>query len=220
MARAHSGAPMSRFSTGLAVVLATLTLVGTASAADLARKGVNKPIEYTPRAYDWTGFYAGVNAGYGFDATDKSGTSNDGGFVGGGQIGYNWQLNQFVFGVEADIQYADLETKYNGTGYKDGINWFGTVRARAGYAVDKYLVYATGGFAYGGADTSGTGGDDTRTGWTVGGGLEYAFTSNITGRIEGLYVSLERDSSRPSFVDKNQEFGVIRAGVNFKFNTF
>ena len=84
-----------------------------------------------------------------------SGGGSDGGFVGGGQIGYNYQFNQFVIGLETDIQYADLGNGRSLTfgqgfaGNNNNGNWFGTVRARAGFAFDRALVYATGGLAYG-----------------------------------------------------------------------
>jgi outer membrane immunogenic protein len=77
-----------------------------------------------------------------------------------------------------------------------GIEYFGTVRARAGVAFDRVLVYATGGFAFGGFDGGNGGfvddGDDIQGGYAVGGGIEYAFTNNLTAKIEGLYVNLDR----------------------------
>jgi outer membrane immunogenic protein len=124
------------------------------------------------------------------------------------------------------------------------LEWFGTVRGRAGVALDRWMIYATGGFAYGGGGRNNDfcGGvffdcnnDNTRTGWTVGGGVEYAFASYLTARIEGLWVSLNRDNRRfagtvfdPTtdtlFVTggnrRNNEFGVVRAGVNWKFGTY
>ncbi|MFD2252746.1 outer membrane protein, partial [Pseudochelatococcus lubricantis] len=168
----------------------------------------------------------------------KSG-NDDGGFTGGGQIGYNYQIDQFVIGVEADINYADLKGKNNAWGYagigssSNGIEWFGTVRARLGFAIDRALIYGTGGFAYGGGNSNGfvyngvyySQDDDTRTGWTLGAGVEYAFTDNITARVEGLYVNLgkeDRNFFAPTIYNKRKdtEFGVIRAGLNYKFNTF
>jgi outer membrane immunogenic protein len=241
-----------------------------------------------------------VNAGYGFDvgnnnnpaggyAVGPGGTTpagvftpgstvfpaigaNRDGFVGGGQIGYNYQMGNFVIGLEADIQYADLVTNRSaGTGFgagsglaapfvafapaggnRAGIDWFGTVRGRLGWAFDRTLVYGTGGLAYGsGPDncnsigffgTAGrcTGGDDIRTGWAAGGGIEYAFTPNMTGKLEALYVNLDRtNASRyigdaigpgpgfartPVFLSgqraREDEFVVVRAGLNYKFNSF
>jgi outer membrane immunogenic protein len=144
------------------------------------------------------------------------------GFVGGGQIGYNYQIGQWVIGIEADLQFADLNKSNTGdvvtlipavgnpgipgfVGARNanfgGIDWFGTVRGRLGYAIDRLLVYGTGGFAFGGADNNNSDGfdgfrdrgDSTRTGFAAGGGIEYAFTPNLTGKIEGLYVNLERN---------------------------
>jgi outer membrane immunogenic protein len=88
------------------------------------------------------------------------------------------------------------------------------VRGRAGVAFDRVLVYGTGGFAYGDVGPWGTDG----IGWTVGGGIEYAFTNNITAKIEGLYVNLERDDRfRGVRVRGEEDFGVVRAGLNYKF---
>ncbi len=81
------------------------------------------------------------------------------------------------------------------------------MRARAGVAFDRALIYATGGFAFA----------DDANGWTVGGGLEYAFTNNLSAKIEGLYVNLDQDHD---FVDDEAEFGVVRAGLNFRFGTY
>jgi outer membrane immunogenic protein len=179
------------------------------------------------------------------------------GFTGGGQIGYNYQIGSFVVGVEADIQGIATDNNNNDfflrpafipgdvlvapTGGLRGLDWFGTVRARAGVAFDRWMVFATGGFAYGGGgDNNFCGGvffdcnnDDTRTGWTVGGGVEYAFTNNFTARLEGLYVNLGSDNSfngvvfdnasRTLFVGRDSgdnEFGVARAAVNYKFSTY
>nr|WP_183752733.1 outer membrane protein [Pseudochelatococcus contaminans] len=230
------------------VVATGLLASGAAFAADLPSRQV-EPVApvYAAPAFTWTGFYVGVNAGYAWNANDNNNntfygsSSNDGGFTGGGQIGYNYQINQFVIGAEADINYADLKNKNNGWAYtgfasnsSNGIEWFGTVRARVGFAIDRALIYATGGFAYGGGGNDNnfvyngvyySQSNDTRTGWTVGGGVEYAFTDNITARIEGLYVNLGKEN-RNYFVPvvnnsrKDNEFGVVRAGLNYKFNTF
>ena len=225
--------------------------------------------------FTWTGFYVGVNAGYGWQNNNDNsffvpaGTfpitapaasgivsfaEDDGdGFVGGGQIGYNYQMGTFVIGLEADLQWADLGGS-NGTafipasfpatfvpaGAAGGVDWFGTVRARLGFAVDRALIYATGGFAYGGTDSGNNGifdnNDDTRTGWVLGGGVEYAFTQNLTAGLEGLWVNLDGDN-KGTFVgteviggtvtpvyatgvdrgDDENDFFVARAKLNFKF---
>ncbi|MBS7695646.1 MAG: porin family protein [Chelatococcus sp.] len=245
-------------------VIASAGLATGALAADLPSRTVAPvaPVAPIVPIFTWTGFYVGVNAGYGWNTNNNdnnvvyvpgtgyigTGSSgSDGGFVGGGQIGYNYQFGQFVAGVEADIQYADMTSNnnngafYAGTGYigsqSNGVDWFGTVRARLGFAFDRALIYGTGGFAYGGGNSNGyyynglyyKNGDDTRTGWTLGAGVEYAFTDNITARIEGLYVNLGKSGNNAYVYDanyfngskrKDTEFGVVRAGLNYKFSSF
>ncbi|GJE55733.1 MULTISPECIES: outer membrane protein [Methylobacterium] len=238
-------------------VLAGMTAV--ASAADLPRRVAAPPIFTPVPVFTWTGFYAGFNAGYGFGTKDNQqatvigvpangvlvnaagapatgaiafGNSNrTDGFVGGGQIGYNYQFTPgsgFVIGVEADAQYADFGrdrnrfatsigtapgagvTVFNPNGLS-GLDYFGTVRGRLGYAFDRTLVYGTGGFAYGagggrefGLPDSST--SDFQTGYAVGGGIEYALptdsfvnffkSSAVTLKVEGLYVNLDRGGNR------------------------
>jgi outer membrane immunogenic protein len=206
------------------ILLSSVALLGLATgamAADLPSRRAPAPIVAAVPVFTWTGFYVGVNAGYGwsnddFDAFDLADDEDDGGFVGGAQVGYNYQIGSFVVGLEGDIQYADFGRDnvfdFDGDGEDDdfGSDWFGTVRARAGVAFGQALVYATGGFAFA----------DDANGWVVGGGLEYAFTNNLSAKIEGLYVNLEEDDI-PGFDDEfDNDFGVIRAGLNFRFNTF
>lgn len=262
------------------ILLSTVAIVGFSAgafAADLPARTM-APAPFVPVApvFTWTGFYAGVNAGYAWADSEEntffvpagsvpgfpaaSGTvfygdnSDDGGFTGGGQIGYNYQFGSFVVGAEADLQYADLgrdrfsysfpgsfPTTYVAPAPGGGVEWFGTVRARLGFAIDRLLVYGTGGFAYGGGDDSGNNGlfvnndDDIRTGWTLGGGVEYAVTNNVIVGLEGLYVSLDRSDrggnggyyttatgavvpvTVPVTKNNDNEFGVVRARLNYKF---
>ena len=140
----------------------------------------------------------------------------------------------FLVGVETDLQYAAVGNKgasYGNvyyTGNSDG--FFGTVRARLGLAFDRALVYGTGGFAYG--DVGGNRSYDpvlgyhrdnsTNGGWTLGGGMEYAVSNNISAKVEGLYVNLDTKSNYTlgdRYDDRRDtEFGVLRAGLNYKFN--
>lgn len=248
------------------VAAVSLVASGAAIAADLPSRQIEPIAPVVAPIFSWTGFYVGVNAGYAWNSNDDttvwgngvsyhSGNNDDGGFTGGGQIGYNYQFGQFVAGIEADINYADLKGKsisytvpvgyFNGVnalgGSHSGIEWFGTVRARLGFAIDRALIYATGGFAYGGGGNSGTfsvasgnnsylfqADDKTLGGWVLGGGLEYAFTNNITARVEGLYVNLGKSGNitpvgHNNWVNwnrKDNEFGVVRAGLNYKFDSF
>ena len=213
-----------------------LVAAGAATAADLpSRKGpVVAPIAYAP-IFTWTGFYVGANAGYGWGTVDSTNLgilptfSDPDGFIGGGQIGYNYQLGQIVLGVEADFQGADLKASVAGGGFtaSNELNYFGTVRARVGYAFDRFLPYVTGGFAYANVKTSITGpgvafrDDSTQYGYTIGAGLEYAFTNNLTAKIEYLYVDLERERINTVFgttgAKVGTDFSVVRAGLNYKF---
>ena len=160
------------------------------------------------------------------------------GFIGGGQIGYNIQSGAFVGGLETDIQYA---------GIKDSVAWgpygflrvnsggsggyFGTVRVRGGYAIDRTLLYLTGGLAYGGLSSDPLGGNATsHTGYTLGGGVEYAIDQHWTARLEALYINLSNGESKtigvtgplqtvyyPVRVSNGNGGGVVRLGVNYKF---
>lgn len=124
---------------------------------------------------DWSGFYAGLNVGYAWQASDGGiEVTIDGvpytdplddleaeGFFGGAQAGFNHQIDSFVLGIEADIQAADISDDVEGFGngaeideYSASIdlNWFGTLRGRVGVAFENTLLYATGGLAFGGVD--------------------------------------------------------------------
>jgi len=188
------------------------------------------------------------------------GNSNLDGVVGGGQIGYNWQTQNWVWGLEADIQGTgergsrDITCPIGactppivGALFVPGpavpatltqqIDWFGTVRARGGFLVTpRVLLYATGGLAYGGVNTSETIGGfgfsntDTRVGYAVGAGVEGAIGGNWTARLEYLYLDLGRTSG--SFATTIAALGggtltgnysscvtdnVLRVGLNYKF---
>jgi outer membrane immunogenic protein len=123
--------------------------------------------------------------------------------IGGVQIGSNLQYESFVYGIEADFQYANVGTSINwglygrlGLGSGSSAGYFGTVRGRAGYAIDRTLLFLTGGLAYGGLNKSPLGGNSTSNiGYAFGGGVEYAFTQNWTVKAEALYLSLSNGRS-------------------------
>ena len=195
---------------------------------------------------------ATLNAGVGVPAELDIGP---GGVIGGGQAGCNYQTGRFVFGVETDIQGSGIRGNAsiffpspNGgitdattaTGHEQ-LDWFGTVRARAGFAaMDSLLLYATGGLAYGGVSSSASlvltpaadgnyagSASETKTGWTAGAGAEYAFARNWSVKVEYLYLDLGTtnvrmvDPNRPNtFIDygfRHRE-NIVRAGLNFRFN--
>jgi outer membrane immunogenic protein len=204
------------------------------------------PAAYAPPPlFSWTGFYLGINGGYGFGQsgwTDvingPTGNFNTSGFLIGGTIGGNYQIGSFVIGVEADGDWNDANgTTFIGScaavGCETKSDWLATVRARAGFAWDRVLFYGTGGAAF--ADLQAAAGgfpfaSATQTGWTVGGGIEWAFAPNWTAKIEYLYVDLGNFTCPFASCGAQNLAGtvtasdtvtltenVIRAGINYKF---
>ena len=211
---------------GLTLTSALALAAFSANAADMYRGEPAGSYKDAPVyvANTWTGFYAGVNGGYGW-TSDSSNFQPEGGF-GGGQIGYNWQGGfgfgqAWVFGVEADFQGADISD--NAFGVKSQLNWFGTVRGRLGYAFDRTLVYATGGFAYGEVETKvpGFSQSDTQTGYVVGGGVEYKI--NPSWSLKGEYQFISLDASDASGAGSLAGFSntdrtdvhTVRLGLNY-----
>jgi len=179
-------------------------------------------------------------AGYfvgGVPFTGFGGDEGDG-FLAGVHAGYNYQVGSFVVGLEGDIAgvFGDDDDDFDGVIIGPGglpvaysipsssIDWQGSVRARLGFAFDRALVYATGGFAFAGlSDGFGDADDDTLTGWTLGAGLEYAFTNNLTTRVEYRYTSFDGDNvvfDATDFGDNEIEFHTVRVGLSYKFSTY
>ncbi|MFN3688276.1 outer membrane protein [Salinarimonas sp.] len=222
---------MSRF---LLSSVAIVAMTATAFAADLPSRTAPASPVFAPTlpAFTWTGFYVGANAGYSwgkFTGTGGNLFRDADGFVGGAQLGYNVQLDQFVVGLETDIQGVDFRARPTvagagvvGANARAQVDYFGTVRARFGFALDRALVYGTGGYAYGRAKVAvpGVGSDSNiHHGWALGAGVEYAFTDNLTTRVEYLYTDLQNKTFRlPGVTTRaGAEFSTVRAGVNFKF---
>ncbi len=225
------------YSSAAALAFAGVTgaaVVGTASAADLARRApppvVTKappPPAYAP--YNWTGAYIGVNGGYGFGRSKWSSLPANfdvKGGLAGGQLGYNWQFGQFVYGVEADGDWTDLRgTDCGGASCRTRNDFLSTVRGRAGIAIDRLMPYVTGGLAVGNirATVPGFAGiDQTNAGWTAGGGLEYALSNNWTVKAEYLFVDLRKDRCDTACGlslgnDVSLTSNVVRAGFNYRF---
>jgi outer membrane immunogenic protein len=189
-----------------------------------------------------TGTDIGNSIGEGliFSPGDSYGMSGVGGLF-GVNVGYNWQFDpHWVLGIEGDIAGATLNKNGNGFNGNFGsevtstLSALGTVRGRIGYAFDRVLIYATGGLAFGNVHnrasfeqhpTDTVDQSNWKTGWTVGGGLEYAFTNNWTVRVEGLYVDLGTTTLKAtgtlpisgcSFGFKNA-YALGRIGLNYKF---
>jgi outer membrane immunogenic protein len=264
-------------------------LAGTnlASGADLPFKAPPRPVPMDPQ---WTGFYAGLNGGYSWGSSETnvtfintatglpialpagsiSGATFDlNGGVFGGQIGYNWQVDKIVLGVETDIQWSGqkgnasflcaavavtagpclpgltfLPAGAGGTSLsmEQKLEWFGTLRLRGGVLVTpSWLLYATGGFAYGEIQTntalSGFNGNGlpvaaaattnaTNVGWTIGAGLEGRVWGNWTAKLEYLFMDLGTVSGAVSLApsptiaanwSSKITDNIFRVGVNYQF---
>lgn len=223
--------------------LAAGACASNALAADLGPYRPPPPAEpyYEPvrnGPYNWQGLYLGVNAGYGWGNDNSasfngvgggSGALNTDGWFGGGQVGYNAQFNALVLGLEADLQGADISdtTALSGglSSVTTDIEYFSTLRGRVGFAAGPALLYVTGGWAFAdlsqslnspGASLSSS---DWETGYTVGGGIEWAFAPNWSLKSEYLYVDLgDQTYSSPAGTYTTQtDFHTARVGLNYRF---
>lgn len=189
-------------------------------AADAVEAIPEAPIAMeTPMVFSWSGPYLGVHGGYGWGNADVDnvGDQDFNGARFGGFAGYNWQLsNGFVAGIEGDLNYDwnedDIIAGVDGkTGFSGGI------RARAGYAFDRALLYAAGGWTATNIEVDGGGvdDDDTLHGWTLGAGVDYAFTDNMFGRVEYRYNDYGSGDILGNDVDFNQHVFQVGLGVKF-----
>jgi outer membrane immunogenic protein len=261
------------------VALLSFGFVASSQAADLGPLPA-EPVSPALSPYNWTGFYVGLNGGYGWGRFGTSANSittsgslvgiaagtfdppqtfrgadrsvNGNGWLGGGQIGYNYQIGTWVLGVEGDYQAAGLKGTDRFLGSAQGpiynttakVESFGTIRARAGYAFDDLLIFATAGLAVGEAkaETSVQGGvpgpgndnpvfsgSDTQTlvGWTIGAGAEYAIAhSNWSVKAEYLYADFGDKKFVVGFPGTDGDVArstgdvtasILRLGVNYRF---
>ncbi len=193
--------------------VAILSAISAASAADLPRSPYAAPAPYA--VYSWVGPYLGFNLGYQWGSTTNSG-ARPSGLMGGIQGGYNWQIGQFVFGGETDLQVSDADDTF--AAWKFSKPWFGTLRGRAGYAMNNVLLYATFGLAYGGgtAETAGLKESNTHVGWAGGAGMEVGLGANWSAKAEYLFVDLS-DQRYVLFGNTGFESNILRFGVNYRF---
>lgn len=237
---------MKRFAVGFFALAAVVAVAaGSASAADLTLPPfVKAPIMTPPPPppFTWTGFYIGGNAGYAWGNSTASNPllpplTNTGSFpisgaLAGGQIGFNWQYEALVLGVESDIDWSGVKGSTS-NGLCTGVvcttsdSWLGTARGRLGIAADHWLFYGTGGVAYGDIRFTdlpaplAVSGTATKIGWTAGGGIEYAFDRNWSIKAEYLYVSLDSAgfACTPGCGTSSISFNenIVRGGLNFRF---
>lgn len=237
------------------IVVASVVLsLGSAMAADLPPLYKARP---AVAAYNWNGFYVGAHIGGAWEHRDFSQTTTVGPLVesgsltsssvsGGGQIGYNWAINNFLLGLEADVSGTGLNAStqtFNLVGASPGWNqktdFFGTARGRVGLISDNWLFYGTGGLAWaddqftrtqltagGGSPPAGfvASNNATRIGWAAGAGIEWGFAANWSAKLEYLYMNLGSDTF--SFTVPSGTFTVreadltintVRFGVNYRF---
>ncbi len=194
--------------------------------------------------YNWSGFYVGIAGGWVSGSNDvdllppSAGSFSSrlrGGLV-GGEYGYNWQFNNWLFGTESDLSWSNAKSTIAvcGAGFscEDKVRWLSTSRVRVGVTAGptgNWLFYGTGGLADGSvrrSDTSAAGASLNQNkmnwGWTIGGGVEVGFAPNWSFKIEALYVDLDGSKTYPAvglFANEhiNEKFGVYRVGLNYRF---
>jgi outer membrane immunogenic protein len=216
-------------------IVIAVALAGVMARPAVAADLMARPADVAAPAPLWTGLYAGVNLGGAWSTGP-----NMSGVIGGGQVGYNWQLGSLVFGPEADIQGADLHSARfltNALGHvitsNRSVDYLGTVRGRVGFAHDHWLAYGTGGLAYTTINSNGMGivgvtgnysGSNTNVGFAVGGGLEWAFRDRWSAKAEYLYSEFSGNTNvypttTPAITIhyNTLRMNTARIGVNYRF---
>jgi outer membrane immunogenic protein len=219
--------------TGIAVAALLIAPIA-AQAADLRQPSYKAPA-YSAPAFSWSGFYVGLNVGYGWgtasftDPVIGNMSTRVTGALGGATLGYNYQTGSWVWGVEGDLGISSVKgtntTVCSAPGCEFSNTWLGTARGRIGYAFDRYLVYGTGGAAYG--NLKFTGPDSmseakSKLGWTLGAGVEYAFMGAWSIKAEYLYVDLgtftcSTATCIPDGATIKMPINIARLGVNYRF---
>ena len=200
-----------------AMILAAVVAVpGAAVAADMGARGPTPYYAQPASYYNWSGLYAGVNAGYEWGHVTNS-SLDPSGIAGGGQVGYNWQSGQFVFGAETDIQASAADDTF--APWKFSNPWFGTLRGRAGYALNNILFYGTLGMAYGELSGQLNSLEENKTlvGWTAGAGMEVGLAPKWSAKMEYLYMDLGDRAYTITGVNNGLTSNVLRLGINYHF---
>jgi outer membrane immunogenic protein len=201
----------------------TRTLIGAAMAVVWAATPVlaadfsGGPYVAAPYGgYNWTGFYAGLNLGYQWGSVSNTSLS-PAGIDGGIQGGFNWQSGSIVLGGETDLQLTGASDSVGA--FKFSNPWFGTLRGRAGYALNNILFYGTGGLAYGGGTAQLGALSETQNGlgWTAGGGLEVGLAPRWTVKAEYLHVDLSAQNYTLTGLSHEITSNVLRFGANYRF---
>lgn len=223
------------------IVSAATLMTGTAFAADPYQSAPvysPSPVYTAPTsAFDWSGFYVGANVGAGWGegnfnstiATLEADPRDANGYTAGVQAGANAQFGNFVLGVEGDVAWANIGSDEDLVDEPSfSVDWMSTIRGRAGFAADAFLIYGTAGVAFAGVSADALAvegpGDDrsasaTHTGWTAGAGVEAALTDNIS--LKGEYLYADFGSQDYDFggstADASFTTHSVKAGLNFHF---
>lgn len=226
------------------ILLASTVVVFAAHSANAADAIVYQepaPVALAP-VFSWAGGYIGGQVGYGWGSSKfhddgESEKVKPDGFLGGLYAGYNFDTgSNFIFGVDGDLTYNGLKDSMRDTDdilgdakLESKLRWSGAVRARVGVAYDRFMPYLAGGVAFGDVKNSLTVNGDTyshsktRTGWTVGGGFDYAATDNVIMRLEYRYTDYGRKDFAGTvdgndFTSRNKfKVNEVRLGVAYKF---
>lgn len=226
-------------------VCASALVAGSALAADLPLKARPAPVAPIP-VFSWTGFYLGANIGGAWsnstltdNVTGASFSTNNSGFIGGGQFGYNWQVNNnWVLGIEGDIDGTSIHKTSNAVPTAFGTlqgslntDWIATLAGRVGYTFDHWMIYGKGGGAWvqnsatlnnltTGASASVS---NTNSGWMAGVGAEWAFAGPWSAKIEYNHIGLDNWSPSTSSVILNDRLNLsrnidlVKFGINYRF---
>lgn len=235
---------MRKFLLGSVALVALIA--SPAMAADLPLKA---PPVIQPEAWSWTGFYIGAHVGSLWGTKDIRIASGDAlvdsqtainGWLGGGQIGYNYQVARWVWGIEAQFSWANADgaSLCNVVAINNCFvhaNWLGTVAGRLGWTIDHALVFVKGGGAWvhdkyetniEGDQTTTATASETRWGWMFGTGVEYAFTPNWSGKIEYDYLDFGTrnivfanavNAAIDAPVTIKERIHLIKFGINYRF---
>lgn len=261
-----------------AAAIMTAAFVATprvAAAADLPMPTKAQPFSQSAPPYDWSGFYGGGHFGYlwGRTRVDDEGVTTErnartDGIIGGALIGYNWQIDRVVFGLEGDFGWTDAHGVGTTTTGPEpviirgpnsyDVRWTSHIRGRLGYAFNDWLVFAAGGFAAAdlsfregaitiipGTPNAGSGSTPAGTttgaassasasnpilddggkyyGWSIGGGIEHAFTANLIGRVEYFYDDFGHKDYIGALGDTYRVHltgQTVRAALEWKFDPF
>ena len=209
-------------------------------AADLPRPAYKAPVYVAPTAFSWTGFYVGLNGGYAWGHSDWNNSAagnvsfNVKKYQLGGTFGYNMQTGSFVYGLEGDVDASWADGSAGGgtaggtcaTSCTTKNSWLATGRGRLGYAFDRFLPYITGGAAIGnikGTASNGGSIDNTKVGWVVGAGVEWAFMANWSAKVEYFYADLGKITCDAGTcgggadTEISYKTNIARVGINYRF---